>query len=297
MNEIIKLKNIYKNYDKKKVLEDINFELPEGKFTTLIGCNGAGKSTVLRLIAGVEEASRGELKLFDKNPFAYSFNYRSDIFFIHENYQINLNISLIDFVKIYRHAFPRWDNKIFNQIAKDRKISLKKTFSDLSRGQKMQFLLMVALASRPKLLLLDEITAVIDIDGQRYFLDHLKKFTEGGGSVLITTNILSELNAYTDHLILLQDTKLRLSKSVSEIQNDFVILEKKGDHPIYQEERVCRIRQSGYEIKELFLVPMDLYKKYPDLESCRTAYKAQLEDILIFHFKFKENNYEEELVA
>ncbi len=297
MDNLIRFKNVFKTYGKKKILEDINLDLPQGKFITLIGCNGAGKSTTLRLIAGLEEVSGGDLTLFNENPFSYHFNFKSDIFFIHENFQINLDIRLIDFVKSYRYVFPRWDNKIFNKIAKDRKISLKKTFKELSRGQKMQFLLMMAFAARPKLLLLDEITSVIDIDGQRYFLDMLKDYTQNGGTVLITTNILSELNAYTDHLVLLQDTKLKLNKEVSELQKDYVILEKKKTHPIFLEKVAVQLQQIDSDSNEIYLVPIELYKKYDDISDCFMSRKPRLEDILVFHFKFKENNYEENLVA
>ncbi len=297
MKNFISLKNVYKNYDKRVILEDFSFDLPEGKFITLIGCNGAGKSTTLRLLAGDEPITKGELTVFEKDPYSYSYPFRKDVFLIHENYEIHLHHTMLEMIKIYRETFPRWSNKIFNQMAKDRKISLKKKFSELSRGQKMQFLLMMALASRPKVLLLDEITSVIDIDGQRYFLDLLKQFTVDGGTVVITTNILSELNEYTDHLVLLQDTKLKLNNSVAQIQEDFVILEKLKDHEIFANTKISKIRSSGYDVKEIYLVPVILYQKYSDLEDCLTSYKPKLEDILIFHFKFKENTHEDELVA
>lgn len=297
MDNLIRFKNVFKTYGKKKILEDINFDLLPGKFITLIGCNGAGKSTTLRLIAGLEDVSGGELTLFNENPFSYYFNFKSDIFFVHESFQINLDLRLIDLVKSYRYVFPRWDNKIFNKIASDRKISLKKTFKELSRGQKMQFLLVMAFAARPKLLLLDEITSVIDIDGQRYFLDMLKEYTRNGGTVLITTNILSELNAYTDHLVLLQDTKLKINKEVSELQKDYVILEKKMNHSVFTDRMAVQLQLNESDQKEIYLVPIELYKKYDDLSDCLTSRKPRLEDILIFHFKFKENNYEENLVA
>ena len=297
MGKIIRFNHIYKSYEKKKVLEDINFELPEGKFSTLIGCNGAGKSTTLRLMAGLEEPSSGDIFLFDENPYRFGFSKRDQIFFIHENYSINVEMSVLDLIKIYRSVFPRWDNKFFNQMGKERKISFKKKYDELSRGQKMQFLMMVGLASRSKILLLDEITSVIDIDGQRYFLDLLKKFTESGGTVVLTTNILSEVNGYTDHLILLQDTKLKINKSIEEIQKEFLILNKVNNHPIFNEPRAAKIRMSGYDNRVLYIVPVELLTKYDQLGDCLTHHTPQLEDILIYNFKFKESYLDEQLVA
>jgi ABC-2 type transport system ATP-binding protein len=200
MAKIIEFSNVFKTYKKKKVLEKVSFSLEEGQFVTLIGCNGAGKSTTLRLLAGEEDLTTGQIQVLGHSPFHFSFPFRSDVFFIHENIKMQFSVNLLEMVKIYKSVFPRFNTQIFNDILKDRKISLKKDFKDLSRGQKMQFLLMLGLAAQPKLLLLDEITAVIDIEGQRYFLDKLKDYSQRGGTVVITTNILSELNDISDRL-------------------------------------------------------------------------------------------------
>ena len=71
----------------------------------------------------------------------------------------------------------------------------------------MQIVLMIGLASSPEILLLDEITSVIDVHGRKYFLDLLSKFVSSGKTVVITTNIISELEFYTDNLIVLKTKK------------------------------------------------------------------------------------------
>ena len=135
MTKIIEVSNVFKSYGKKKVLEKFNLSLDEGKFITLIGCNGAGKSTTLRVLAGVEEGESGSVKVFGENPFAFNFLHRPDIFFIHEQIEFTNSLNLLEMVKVYREIFPKWSNKTFNELIKDRKFSLKKDFSDLSRGK------------------------------------------------------------------------------------------------------------------------------------------------------------------
>ena len=152
MGKIIEVSNVFKSYGKKKVLEKVSFSLDEGKFITLIGCNGAGKSTTLRLLAGEEKPEEGSVHILGEDPYRFDFSHRPDTFFIHENYQLGFSQNLLEMVKIYKEVFPRFKSSIFNQILKDRKISLKTNFKDLSRGQKMQFLLMLAVASRPNIL-------------------------------------------------------------------------------------------------------------------------------------------------
>ncbi len=296
MAKIIEFSKVFKNYKKKKVLENVSFSLEEGQFVTLIGCNGAGKSTTLRLLAGEEDLSSGQVQLMGKSPFHFDFPYRSDVFFIHENIKMQFSVNLLEMVKIYKSVFPLFKTQIFNEMLKDRKISLKKDFKDLSRGQKMQFLLMLALAARPRVLLLDEITAVIDIEGQRYFLDKLKQYTQNGGTVVITTNILSELNDYTDHLLLLQETKLMVDEPVSNLQRKFVMLKKTEDHAIFNHPKVTRIRKD-YDGKDLYLLPREVVDEDTYVLKYKLDYPPKLEDILILHFQLKQEKVDDELVA
>lgn len=297
MGKIIEVQKVFKSYGKKKVLENVSFALEEGKFNTLIGCNGAGKSTTLRLLAGVEPSDTGTITVLKNDPHSFEFAPRSDVFFIHENYEMLFPMNLLEMVKVYRSVFPKWSNTIFNEILNQRKFSIKKNFSELSRGQKMQFLLMIALAARPKVLLLDEITAVIDIEGQRYFLEHLKRYTQEGGTVVITTNILSELNDYTDHLLLVQETKVLVDSPVDDLQKKFYILKKTEEHEIFKDPRAAKIRKDN-DGKDLYLIPRFLVDEDTHIVKFKMVdYIPRLEDILVLHFQMKKEATDEQLVA
>lgn len=296
MGKIIELSKVFKSYGKKKVLENSTFTIEEGKLTTLIGCNGAGKSTTLRLIAGVESCDKGSVKVFGKNPYDFHNHNRNDVFFIHENYEMLYPVTLLEMLEIYREIYPRWSNTIFNRMLKSRKISIKKQFSELSRGQKMQFLLMVGIASQPKLMLLDEITAVIDIEGQRFFLEELRKYVKLGGTVVITTNILSELNDYTDHLLLVQETKLLVNASVDELRKKFYVLQKTEDHPVFRHPEAARIRKDDNDV-DLYLIPRHVMDEDTEIMKFKLNVSPRLEDILVLHFHLKEEEFDEELSA
>jgi len=296
MGKIIELSKVFKSYDKKKVLENSTFAIEEGKFTTLIGCNGAGKSTTLRLIAGLEACDKGSIKVMGKNPFSFSNPNRTDVFFIHENFEMIYPMTLLEMLAIYREIYPRWSNTYFNEMFKSRKISLKKQFSELSRGQKMQFLLMVGLASQPKILLLDEITAVIDIEGQRFFLEELKRFVKNSGTVVITTNILSELNDYTDHLLLVQETKLLVDAPVEELRKKFFVLKKTENHPVFSHPESAKIRKDKDGI-DIYLIPRHVVDEDTSVVKFKLDVNPKLEDILVLHFHLKEDAFDEELSA
>lgn len=294
MGKIIEVSKIFKTYGTKKVLENLSFQIEEGKLTTLIGCNGAGKSTTLRLIAGLEDTDSGTISLFGKNPYSYDFQKRAEVFFIHENMEMTFPVNLLEMVSVYRKVFPLWSNSFFNEMLSHRKFSIKKQFSELSRGQKMQFMLMVALASRAKVLLLDEITAVIDIEGQRYFLEHLKEFTRQGGTVVITTNILSELNEYADHLLLLQETKLRVDSSIPDLKKKFIMLKRTEDHAIFNHPEAAQIRKDE-EGKDLYLIPRHVVDEDTAILRFKCDYPPRFEDILVLFFQLKNEKFNEKL--
>lgn len=296
MGKIIEVFNVFKNYGKKKVLEKVNFSLDDGQFVTLIGCNGAGKSTTLRILAGIDDIDQGSIEILGSDPFTFEYPHRREVFFIDEHVVINTTFNLLEVVKIYRHIFPRWNNKVFNQFLKDRKISVKKSFSELSRGQKMQFLLMIGLAANPKIMFLDEITAVIDIEGQRYFLDKLKEYTRMGGTVVISTNILSELNDYTDHLLLIQETKLMVNEKVSNLQKKFIMLKKTEEHAIFTHPKAAQLRKDN-DGKMFYLIPREVLDEDTHVSRFQVDYQPRLEDILILYFQLKEEGEHEVLVA
>lgn len=296
MKKIIEVSQLGKSYGKKKILDKVSFAIQEGTFTTLIGCNGAGKSTTLRLLAGVESSDEGSIKVSGLDPYMYDFNQRAEVFLIHENLELSVSGTLLEFVKYYREVFPRWRNDVFNKILKDRKISLKKKFTDLSRGQKMQFMLMLAFAANPKMMLLDEITAVIDIEGQKYFLEALREYVNNGGTVVITTNILSELNDYTDHLLLLQERHLMVNEEVKNLQKKFIVLKKTEDHQVFQHPKIAKIRKD-YDGTELYLIPREVIDEDTHVLKFKQEYPPRLEDILTLFFHLKQDQYEEELVA
>jgi ABC-type multidrug transport system ATPase subunit len=143
---------------------------------------------------------------------------------------------------------------------------------------------------------LDEVTSVIDIEGQRYFLDHIRNYVNQGGTVVMTTNILTELNDYTDHLILIQETKLMVNDSVRHLQNKFMMLKKTEEHPVFHHAKAAKIRKD-FDGLELYLVPREVLDEDTYVHHFKVNQTPRLEDILILHFHLKQEEAEDEMVA
>lgn len=205
---IMRFKNVSKCYKDKKVFEELNFVLFEGQFHTVIG---NGKTSLLNLMAGKESVTNGELHVFGNDPFHFEYQDRTDIFYIHDNYKLFFPKHLLETLKYYRAVFPRWSNQNFNKMLRERKFSIKKNFAQLSESQKIELLIMMALATRPKVIIIDDLWKM-EKSAQDYFLPLLKKFTEFGGSVIVSSKNSEEFIEYTDQFLHLEDTRVTLLK-------------------------------------------------------------------------------------
>jgi ABC-2 type transport system ATP-binding protein len=282
MRDIIKVLEVSKTYSKKKILDKISFNIKEGSFTALIGCNGEGKSTSLRILAGIEDRE-GQVEYKGQDPFHIDSKIGNDIFLIHENLPMNFPLSLKDFISVYHETFQGWDESQFQRHIQNRNVDLKFNYQALSRGQKMQFVLSMALSSGAKLILCDEITSVLDFDAQFYFLEELKAFTRTGGTVVMTTNILNELESYADHVILLQNSKVILDSAINDIAHNYKVLKRTCDHELFNHKCVFDIRsRDGHE--QLFITETSFLQGH-DCEGLIAPLVPKLEEVLLFHIK------------
>lgn len=221
---LIEVVAVSKAYHDRAVLKQASFRISAGTFTTLLGANGAGKSTLLRLISGTEFPDQGEI-LFKGTPVQnWDMAHKSELFYINENIHIESSLKMDQFVARFAKLFSRWHHAFFEQMLKDRRLQLDRYYHQYSRGQKMQLNLMMALAAGPELLLLDEITSVMDVYSRRYFLGLLHRYCQSGKTVVMTTNIISELQYYTTDLLLLQDGSPKLHGKLADVKGGFIKL-------------------------------------------------------------------------
>lgn len=285
MTPILKATGITKNYGARSVLREASCEIVPGTFTTLLGANGAGKSTFLRLFAGAEFPDAGQVLLHGVPVQQWNLAHKSDLFYINENIHIETALTMGEFVKRFSKFFPHWHESFFQQMVQDRGLSLTSYYHQYSRGQKMQFNLAVALAARPKVLLLDEITSVMDVYSRRYFLGFLHRFCQSGNTVVMTTNIISELQFYTTHLLLLQDGQFKLHGQLNEIKGGFLKLR----FPVGIEHEFLRcpwLKWAGINAdgSDNFLLCEERARALAVPTEFIDTRETTLEDVFIFHY-------------
>ena len=172
----IEVKHLYFKYENEWVLEDINFTLKDKEFLAIIGPNGGGKTTLLKLLLGFLKPSKGEILIYSKPPKLV----REIIGYVpqHTNFSLDIPITVFDIVlqgRVKKNKFfysKKDKNKAEEIIDKLGILEFKnRKIKDLSGGQRQKVLIARALVSEPKIILMDEPTSAIDITGQKEILD------------------------------------------------------------------------------------------------------------------------------
>ena len=177
----VEVKNLYFKYEKEWVLENINFILKDKEFMAIIGPNGGGKTTLLKLILGFLKPTKGEIKIYGKSPKENSLliGYVPQ----YTNFALDLPITVFDIVlqgrlKKGKFFYSKEDKEKAKEVLNTLNIfNLKdKKIKNLSGGERQKVLIARALVSDPKLLVMDEPTSAIDPKGQKEILDLIESF-------------------------------------------------------------------------------------------------------------------------
>lgn len=219
---IIEVKSLSKSFDENALLSGVSFNIYKGSFTTILGLNGVGKSTLLNILCCRVNADHAEGSLLGLALGSDIGELRDGLGLVSEHLNYELGSSVREFSRYYAGLYRQFDNDLFRRLIDLRKLDLSKHFSQFSRGQKMQFSLILAMCQRPKILFMDEITSVLDYKAREFFLQELKSYTLDGGTIVLTTNIINEVQQYSTDLVVIRSPEEVLWGEQTEILARFV---------------------------------------------------------------------------
>jgi len=265
MTPAIETRGLSKRYRKVTALSGCTITVPEGRISALIGPNGAGKTTLLRVLAGLARPSGGDVAVLGGTP-CQDPAFLAQIGFVAQEIPLYRRLSAADHIAIGAHLNPGWDADSVRQRLTSLNIPLNRKVGTLSGGQRAQVALSLALAKRPRLLLLDEPVAALDPLARRQFLAHLAEAVAAGGlTVVLSSHLVADLERVCDHLILLAASRVRLCGDIDALlaehqvlvgpRKDTTAIEKA--HTLVQATRTARqttllIRRNGPVIDPAF---------------------------------------------
>jgi zinc transport system ATP-binding protein len=209
MSRVLEVKNLNFSYHKERVLKDISFGIDKGDFLAVIGPNGGGKSTLLKLILGLLKPTSGEIKLFGKD----SKEVLEDIGYVPQNTNINIDfpIKVIEVVlmghiykkrPLFKIGYDKFEiacaMESLKKVGMDRYANRK--IGSLSGGQRQRVMIARAICAHPKILILDEPTANIDSKGQREIYDLLKLLNKNL-TILVVSHDITLILGYANKVI------------------------------------------------------------------------------------------------
>ena len=219
----IETNNLTKKYKNKTVVDKVNLFVPEGSIFGFVGENGAGKTTIMRLLTGLSEPSGGSYKLFDvSNTDRKIYETRSDISAIVESTSLIPTMNAMENLK-FAYLYLGLSQEIdFNQLLKT--VGLidvgNKKVKDYSLGMRQRLGIALALLNEPRLLLLDEPMNGLDPEGIAELRELLINLNKKGITILISSHILSELEKIATHYGILSHGHLIKTITSEELHND-----------------------------------------------------------------------------
>jgi ABC-2 type transport system ATP-binding protein len=214
---VVEASGLGKRYGRSWALRECTLEIPAGRVAALVGPNGAGKSTLLNLAVGLSLPSAGTVTVLGGRA-AGSPSALDGIAFVAQDTPLYKSLSVADMIYLTRNLNRRFDQTYARARLDELSIPLKRKAGKLSGGQQAQLALTLALARRPRLLVLDEPVAMLDPIARHDFMATvLAAASADGVSVLLSSHVLTELQRVASYLILLSRGQVRLAGAVDDL--------------------------------------------------------------------------------
>ena len=280
----IELSHINKSFG-DFAIRDLNLTVPSGTICGLVGENGAGKSTTIRLLMGALQPDSGTASVLGTNVSSPEFReVKEDVGVVLDEAYFPESLNAAQVGKIMAATYCQWDQKLYDSYLKRFDLPEKKQFKDFSRGMRMKLAIAVALSHQPKLLVLDEATAGLDPIVRDEVLDIFNEFTrEEDHSILISSHILSDLEKLCDYIAFIHKGDLLFCEEKDQLLEQYGIFEDSRENlDCLQPEAIVAREESRYGGVRA-LVKRDLAPTGFRLE------KPTVEDVVLFLVKGAKN--------
>ena len=246
MTAVIHARGLGKRYGRRWALADCTLQIPAGRVTGLVGPNGAGKTTLLRLAVGQLAATTGTIDVLGARPAADA-NALARVGFVAQSTPVYTQLTVGDHLRLGARLNPRWDAGLAAERIRRIGLDPARRAGALSGGQRAQLALVLAIAKRPDLLVLDEPVAALDPLARREFLQVLMEAAaEHSVSVVLSSHLVADLERVCDYLVVLVASRVRLAGEIDELlaQHRVLVGPRRDPAPLANTLRIVSARHT-----------------------------------------------------
>lgn len=260
----IEIQNLSKDYKGFK-LDNISLTLPSGCIMGLVGENGAGKSTTIKLILDMIKKSGGEIRLLGKKYTACS---KEDIGVVLEENGLPESFNAKEIHSVFKNIYRQWDENTFYSYLNRFHIPMNKKIKTFSKGMKMKLYIAVALSHNAKLLILDEATSGLDPVVRDDVLNMIQDFVaDHKHSVLLSSHITSDLEKIADTIVFIHQGKIVFCEAKNVLKSQYGIIKcRQTQFAEIDPADILYYRKQSAEWEMLITDRDAIQKKYPGLQ-------------------------------
>ena len=216
---VVQITELTRRFGTKTALDSVTLTLPRGAVYGLVGANGAGKTTLIKHVLGLLRAERGSVRVFGLDPVADPVGVLSRIGYLSEENDLPGWMRVDELIHYSRAFYSAWDDRYAEELRQTFALDTGARVDTLSKGQRARLGLLIALAYRPELLVLDEPSSGLDPIVRRDILGAvMRTIANEGRTVLFSSHLLDEVEQVADHVTMISHGRIVLSAPLAEVR-------------------------------------------------------------------------------
>lgn len=214
--ELLEIKNLYKNYGEKQVLKNINLTVPREKIIGLLGKNGTGKTTLIKLINGLLTPTEGEI-IFEGEKIGPQS--KLNIAYLPERTYLDKSMTINETLKFFKEFYSNFDIDKAKDLLKKLDLDENQKIIKMSKGMQEKVQLVLVMSRKADLYILDEPLGGVDPATRDYILDTILTNFNEGASIIISTHLISDIERILDEVIFIDKGEIKLISDADELRN------------------------------------------------------------------------------
>ena len=214
-SSLLRLEHVQKNYGKTEALSGVNLDIQPGRIVGLLGPNGSGKTTIIKLINGLLQPTSGQVLINGEKP---SPKTKKAVSYLPDTTYLGDNMKIKEVFAMFKDFYSDFDEEKANHLLEDLNLDEKSRLKNLSKGNKEKVQLILVMSRKADLYVLDEPIGGVDPAARDYILKTIIQNRSENSSVLISTHLISDIEDILDDVIFIQDGEILLQEDANELR-------------------------------------------------------------------------------